>query len=120
MTDPFAKAHLARIQEAAAADREASELTRDDAKHLRRLVADQAGLMGTLVQRVEALTCMVRDLVNAALTSDVREVVHELHKVRANRDEWAVMARSHAVELARYVELYGPLEVDTNGGEGPQ
>ena len=117
MTDPFMEAHLRRTQAAAAADRVATE--RDDARHLRILVADQAGLMGTLVQRVEAMTNMMRDLVDASLTSDVREVVHELHQVRANRDEWSVMARSHEAELRRYVETYGPLpEVSTDGGEG--
>jgi hypothetical protein len=109
---------LQRLQlaEAAQRDRAQREELRDDMPHVRRLLADQAALLGTVSTHVQALTAMVRDLAAAALTSDVREIVQELHQVRAQRDEFHVMANSHQVELARYVELYGPLPAEAENG----
>jgi hypothetical protein len=108
--------HLRETQEAAAASRAAQE--RDDLRHVRQLVADQAGLMGSLVTRVMGIESMMRDLVNAALTSDVREVVQQLQHWRAHSNELEVMASSYRAELREYIRRYGVMEdwEPPNGG----
>lgn len=115
----FAEIHRREVQGAAA--RERDQTPRDDARHLRQLVADQAGLMGTLVQRVEALHSMMRDLVDASLTPDVRDIVDQLHQIRAHSNEADVMNSAYRVELQRYHDTYGPLdEVGTDGSIGEE
>lgn len=117
--DPMTAAYNRQISEASAADRQARELTRDDLKHIRRLVADQVALSTTSAQRVEAVWHMVRDLVSAALTPDVREIVTQLHQIRGHAQEADIMNASYRAELQRYIDKYGVLEVD-DGSEGQE
>lgn len=91
---------------------------RDDALHARRLAADQAAMLGTLVAQVQGLTCMMRDLVDAALTPDVRDIVDQLHQVRAHSQEADVMNASYRAELEAYHAEFGPLPEASNGSQG--
>lgn len=118
MTDPLAELAHHQAVTAAAADRAASELTRDDARHLRRLMADQVAMLGTLVTRTEANAAMLRDLVDAALTPDVRDVVAQLHRHRARANDLDVMCASYRAELQEYHDRVGRLE--DLGDEGPE
>jgi hypothetical protein len=107
--DQFMQAHLHRVQMAASETRARNELTRDDARHIRSLAAEQTGILSSLQHRTEGLYVMVRDLLDAALTPDMRQVVDQSQHWRARAHELSVLVASLEAKLGEYRERYGSL-----------